>query len=219
MNQLKYKEVKVNVNAQNSICIRGEKVIYFDSYMIKEAKNDADYIFITHSHHDHFSPEDIKKVIKEDTRVIYPKSMKSIIKESGLNIKTSLEVIPNKKYKINGIKFETVSAYNNIKSFHLKKYGWVGYIITVRDTRIFICGDSSANKYNKKVTWDIAMLPIGGYYTMNAKEAAKLVNEIKPKLAIPTHYGSIIGRLEDGDTFKRLVNPEIQVELKLFKNN
>ena len=63
------------------------------------------------------------------------------------------------------------------------------------------------------------MLPIGGYYTMNAKEAAKLVNEIKPKLAIPTHYGSIIGRLEDGDTFKRLVNPEIQVELKLFKNN
>lgn len=217
MNKFEGKEIEIN--AQSSICIRDKKVIYFDPFMIKEEKNDADYIFITHAHHDHFSPEDIKKVIKDNTKIIYPKSMRNLIKEAGLDNKVSLEVIPNKKYKIDGIKFETVSAYNNIKSFHLKKFGWVGYIITIKDACIFVCGDSDANKYNKKVKCDVALLPIGGYYTMNAREAAKLINEIKPKLAIPTHYGSIVGQVEDGDAFAKLVNPEIKVELKLFKKN
>lgn len=210
------KDVQIYVNAQSSICITSNKVIYFDPYLVKESRNDADYIFITHPHRDHFSPKDIAKVIKNDTKIIYPKSIAGVVKAAGLNINSIMEVVPGKFYEIDEIKFETIVAYNNFKPLHLKSKGWVGYIITIDGIRIFVCGDSDANKYNENVNCDIALIPIGGLATMNPKAAAKLVNQINPKVAIPIHYGTIIGKPENGEVFKKLVNSSIKVELKLF---
>ncbi|MBQ5355078.1 MAG: MBL fold metallo-hydrolase, partial [Clostridia bacterium] len=62
---------------------------------------------------------------------------------------------------------------------------------------------------------DIAVIPVGGKYTMTAEEAAELVNKIAPKAAIPTHYGTIVGKPSDGDLFAAGVKDGILVEKKL----
>ena len=111
---------------------------------------------------------------------------------------------------VQGIKFETIPAYNTNKTFHPKKNGWVGYIIIINGIRYYIAGDTDITEENKKVKCDEAFVPVGGTYTMNFKEAANLINEIKPKIAIPIHYGSVVGTEQDAIDFIRLLHPEIK---------
>ncbi len=124
-------------------------------------------------------------------------------------------VVPGQKYETDDFTFETVPAYNKLKPFHQKSAGWVGYILELDGTRVYIAGDTDATKEAEAVKCDIAMIPIGGTYTMNFKEAAKLINKMRPKCAIPTHYGSIVGKPSDGEDFKKLVDDEIEVVIKL----
>ena len=124
-------------------------------------------------------------------------------------------VEPGKSYEVNGISFETVAMYNKLKPFHPKKAGWCGYIIEVAGTRIYIAGDIDNIDEAKAVKCDVAMIPIGGFYTMNYKEGADLINTMKPKAAIPTHYGTAVGSPSDGENFAKLVDKDIQVEIKL----
>nr|MCR5083607.1 MBL fold metallo-hydrolase [Parasporobacterium sp.] len=119
--------------------------------------------------------------------------------------------------EIAGLKIETVPAYNTLKPFHTKSAGWVGYILEVKGQRIYIAGDTDATKEAREVKCDIALVPIGGTYTMNAKAAAELVNEMQPKVAIPVHYGSIVGSSKDADKFESLVEAPVQVEIKIGK--
>ncbi len=115
-----------------------------------------------------------------------------------------------------GIQMETVPAYNKFKPFHPKSKGWVGYIINSEEHgRIYIAGDTDITDENQKVQCRIAMLPIGGTYTVDAKQAAKLANTIRPEYVIPIHYGSVAGKPEDADTFQQLVGSGIQVVLKV----
>ncbi len=111
---------------------------------------------------------------------------------------------------VQGIKFETIPAYNTNKTFHPKKNGWVGYIIIINGIRYYIAGDTDITEENKKVKCDVAFVPVGGTYTMNFKEAANLINEIKPKIAIPIHYGSVVGTEQDAIDFIKLLHPEIK---------
>ena len=108
------------------------------------------------------------------------------------------------------IKFETIPAYNTNKTFHPKENGWVGYIIIINGIRYYIAGDTDITEENKQVKCDVAFVPVGGTYTMDFKEAASLINEIKPKIAIPIHYGSIVGTEQDAIDFIRLLHPEIK---------
>ncbi len=119
-------------------------------------------------------------------------------------------VEPNKEYIVEGIKFETIPAYNTNKKFHPKENGWVGYIIEIKGIRYYIAGDTDITEENKKVKCDIAFVPVGGTYTMDFKEAASLINEIKPKVAIPIHYGSIVGTNQDATNFIVLLNSDIK---------
>ena len=205
---------KITVNAQNSIRIDAGKIIYLDPFEIKEAKKDADYIFITHDHYDHFSPESIEKIAKPDTIFIAPQPMEKQVKKitSSENI---ISVLPDQAYETADFTFETVKAYNVMKPFHSKNAGWVGYILIIEGERIYIAGDTDVNEDIQKVKCDIALIPIGGFYTMNYKDAAKLINLIRPKLAIPTHYGKVVGKPTDGEDFKKLVDSDIKVEIKL----
>ena len=203
----------IEVLCHSSIKIEKGKTIYFDPFKINKNYKDAGIIFITHDHYDHYSEEDIDKVIKEDTIIIVPEGLKAKLLGKGIKKENIITVKPEEKKEIKGIKFETIPAYNINKAFHPKENGWVGYIIEIDGISYYIAGDTDITKENKNVKCDVAFVPVGGTYTMDYKEAASLINEIKPKIAIPIHYGSIVGTKEDGIKFSKLVNHEIKTEI------
>ena len=200
----------IEVLYHSSIRINKEKIIYIDPFKINKNYNDADIIFITHDHYDHYSEEDIDKVINENTTIIIPDELLTKLLRKGINKNAIITVEPNKNYMVQGIKFETISAYNTNKTFHPKENGWVGYIIIINGIRYYIAGDTDITEENRQVKCDVAFVPVGGTYTMDFKEAASLINEIKPKIAIPIHYGSIVGTEQDAIDFIRLLHPEIK---------
>ena len=206
----------ITVNIHSSIRIQdGDRVIYIDPFRISGTQGDADFILITHDHYDHFSPEDIRKVANRDTILVVPGIMMGKASEVAGLVGDIRMVKPEEIGDIGGLAYETVPAYNTGKAFHQKSAGWVGYILTVNDTRIYIAGDTDRTPESESVNCDIAMIPIGGTFTMDAREAAELVNRIKPQVAIPIHYGSVAGSKGDEDVFRKLVDPDIKVEIKL----
>ena len=207
-----------NINVLCHSAIRLEidnKIIYIDPYSLTSNANDADLIFITHDHYDHFSIEDIKKVEKSNTIFIIPESMLENAIKSGIKENRIIKIKPNQNYKYENLKIETIPAYNVNKKFHPKENNWVGYLIEYNNVVYYIAGDTDITNENKKVKCDIAFVPIGGTYTMNYKEAAKLINEIKPKIAVPIHYGKIVGTKQDALNFEKLLNEDIKCKIMI----
>lgn len=200
----------IQVLCHSSIKIIKQHVIYIDPFKIHKNYNDADIIFITHDHFDHYSEEDIEKVKKQDTIIVIPEELYKKVLNIGFKQNCIITVRPNEQYNIENIKFETVPAYNVNKKFHPKQNDWVGYIIEIQGNRYYIAGDTDETEENKKVICDVAFVPVGGTYTMNFEEAAHLVNEIKPKIAVPIHYGSVVGTQEDATKFLKLLNSSIK---------
>lgn len=191
----------VTLFCHNSIKLSGSKTIYIDPYNIKEEIHDADFILCTHTHYDHYSPEDIEKIKKKNTVLIAPADINGIIK-----------VVPNVKYEIEGLKFKTTYSYNQNKEFHPKENNWVGYIIELDGKKYYIAGDTDNVPEIRDIECDVAFLPIGGTYTMDKAEAANLVKTIRAKLIVPTHYGLIVGEKGDGQEFaKMLKNKKVEV--------
>ncbi|MBR3573846.1 MAG: MBL fold metallo-hydrolase [Lachnospiraceae bacterium] len=206
----------IEVFKQNSIRIRSRVgVIYTDPFQMKEELKDADFVLITHDHYDHFSPEDIGKVSKADTILVVPEKMATKAQEVSGMVGKIETVKPSVYREMGGLEFETVPAYNTLKPFHPKSAEWVGYILRIDGKRIYIAGDTDATKEAKAVKCDIALVPIGGTYTMDAKKAAELINTIRPDVAIPVHYGHIVGKPGDGEVFAENVMAPIKVELKI----
>lgn len=202
------------VNTQSSIKIVLDKVLYFDPFKIENEGHDADIIFITHSHYDHMDIDSINKVKKDSTIIVAPKSIEKEISIVG-DVKF-IYLEPNEELELDGLKIKTVPSYNNLKPFHPKRNNWLGYIVTYNDISYYVAGDTDKTKDNESVKCDVALIPIGGHYTMDVKEATELVKIINPKVVIPTHYGSIIGSLEDGKKLKdNLVDTNIEVIEKL----
>lgn len=203
----------IEVNAQSSIKIKGlKKTIYIDPYQITKEENDADYIFITHEHYDHLSLEDIKKIIKSETIIIVPESCYSKVLE--FNFPNEIfQVKPNNKYSLLDLNFQTVAAYNTDKVYHPQSNEWVGYIIEIDNIKYFITGDTDITKENKLVKCDVLLIPIGGIYTMDYQEAATLTNLIKPRLAIPTHYQTVVGTKIDAVNYTKLLDKDIESKI------
>ena len=200
----------IEVLYHSSIRISNDKIIYIDPFKIDKNYNDADIVFITHDHFDHYSEEDIDKVINENTTIIIPEELLTKILRKGINKSAVITVESNKEYMVQGIKFETIPAYNTNKTFHPKENDWVGYIITLDGIRYYIAGDTDITEENRKVKCDVAFVPVGGTYTMNYSEAAELVNIIKPKIAVPIHYGSVVGTKQDATNFIKLLHSSIK---------
>ena len=199
----------IQVLYHSSIKINREKVIYIDPFKIDNDYHDADIVFITHSHFDHYSEEDIDRIIKEETKLIVTEDLekKALEKVKKENV---ICVEPEKNYFVNGINFETIPAYNTNKQFHPKSNNWVGYVIELNGVKYYFAGDTDITEENKKVKCDVAFVPVGGTYTMTAKEAAELVNIIKPKIAVPIHYGSVVGTTKDAEDFVISLNEKIE---------
>ncbi|MDE6663545.1 MAG: MBL fold metallo-hydrolase [Lachnospiraceae bacterium] len=209
----------ITVNTQSSIRIEGSKILYFDPFKIEADRHDADMIFITHEHYDHFEPESIMKLKKENTILVAPESMKKqVLSTQGLTSDNCVFYNPNETHEQGDITIETIPAYNKLKPFHPKSKKWQGYVVKMDDIRYYVAGDTDVNEDIKKVQCDVAIIPIGGHYTMDKKQAAEYIAGLKPKAVIPTHYGSIVGDKADGQAFKTDVerlDGGIQVEIRL----
>ncbi|MCR5420729.1 MAG: MBL fold metallo-hydrolase, partial [Lachnospiraceae bacterium] len=159
----------ISLNTQNSIRIATSiGNIYIDPLSIKSEPHDATFILITHEHYDHYSPEDILRVCNEDTILVVPEKMVDDTGDLVDSVGLITTVMPDIHKEISGLIIDTIPAYNKLKPFHPKRAGWVGYILTVDDTRIYIAGDTDITNENEVVNCDIAIVPIGGKYTMNA---------------------------------------------------
>lgn len=194
----------IEINTQSSIKLKLDKTIYFDPYKIEENKNDADIIFITHDHYDHMDPDSINKIKNANTIVIAPKSMEETI--SKIVFSKYIYLSPFEEISIDGIDIKTIPAYNISKPFHPRENEWLGYIITYNNVTYYIAGDTDKTPEAESVKCDIALVPIGGHFTMDPVEASNLIKIINPKVVIPTHYGSIVGSINDGVTLKNNLN-------------
>ena len=208
----------VRVLAHSAIRIESEDgtVLYFDPFELREAPHDADVIFITHTHYDHLSPDDAAKVMKAGTVVACPASVAAEAAALGASEICTMEA--GDTAEVAGIAVETVPAYNvepERLNFHPRANGWLGYIVTVDGARYYVAGDTDANPDNLQVRCDVALIPVGGTYTMNPEQAAAFVKSIRPRIAVPTHYGTAVGTAQDGPEFERLASEEIPVVLKM----
>ena len=189
----------------------GKRIYYVDPFDLKGLKfESADLIFITHAHPDHFSQQDIDKIITDKTHVIAPPD---ILEKIDIDESRKTAVAPNNSYIILDFKFSTIPAYNTHPDklkFHPKENNWVGYIFELNNQKIYHAGDTDfieEMKALEKLSLDIAMLPIGGGYTMDFKEAADAANAIKAKITVPMHYRRLLAEKYPHieDKFKKLV--------------
>ena len=179
--------------------------VFTDPFRLKKSDR-ADIILITHDHYDHCSPDDVKRIQQEDTVIVTTPDCAD--KLSG-NIRT---VKPGDTLEVKGVLIEAVPAYNTNKQFHPRDRNWVGYIFTVDGRRIYLAGDTDyipEMKTFKDI--DVALLPVSGTYVMTADEAVQAALDIHPKVAIPMHYGSIVGTESDAERFAGALKGKIEV--------
>lgn len=204
----------IELISQSALRIKyNDKVIYFDPYLLNDKYyQDADYIFITHSHYDHFSKEDILSIKKDSTKIVIPYDLEEEVYKIGFDRDNILLVSVSNNYRIDDINFNTVCAYNILKPYHKPEYNWVGYVVKM-DQIIYIAGDTDNIDEIRNIKCDIACVPIGGTYTMDVMEAVNLIKSIKPSIAIPIHYKTIVGTKEDAYEFKKLLNDICEVRI------
>lgn len=195
------------VNTRSSIKITGTKTIYFDPLEIEGIPHDADMVFITHEHYDHFSPDDIEKVLKKDTQIIIPSVMLDVVRDKfPKQIYHGMFPLQTENY--NGLKCQGIPAYNIDKAFHPKCNNWLGYVVELDGTTYYAMGDTDVTEEAKSVDVDVVFIPIGGKYTMDATEAAEFINKKQPELVVPIHYADT----KVGEDFSKILIPEIKMK-------
>lgn len=191
-------------HASFKIC-HEDTVIYIDPWKLKDSPQDASLVLISHSHYDHYSQEDFAKVAGVNTTLIA--SADVVAKEKSGNV-----ISPGHTIQLDNIQVHGVAAYNPNKQFHPKSNNWIGFVIELGSKRIYYAGDTDLTDEMKSLKEiDVALLPVGGTYTMNAAEAAEATEHIKPKRAIPYHWGDIVGGRADAEAFSEAAGCEVQI--------
>lgn len=210
-----YGEVEISWLGHDSFYVKySDKRIYFDPFKIKP-KDKATHIFVSHDHFDHLSIDDLRKIATSDTNIIAAEPCRKQL--SSLQTGLLKYVKPGDKLEISGVNVEVLPAYNINKFrepgvvYHPKTAGGVGYVVEVGGVRIYHTGDTDFIPEMKNLVVDIALIPVSGTFVMTADEAAQAVNEFKPKIAIPMHYGAIVGSMKDVEEFKKKAKVEVVV--------
>jgi L-ascorbate metabolism protein UlaG (beta-lactamase superfamily) len=199
----------VTRGTQSTLLVTNGKVLWIDPFQVTHGDPKADLLLITHAHGDHCSAGDMQKVIKPETTVVGPPDC---IAKAPVDEAKKIAVAPGDRKTLEGFSIEVVPAYNIDKPHHPKANNWVGYIISAGGRSLYHAGDTDRIPEMKTFQADVAFLPIGGTYTMNAEEAAAAANEdIKPKIAVPMHYGAAVGTDADAQRFSELCSMSSQI--------
>ena len=207
--------MKISWLGHDSFKIKNGKTVIIDPFKIRPTSDKADILLISHEHFDHFSMDDIKKVVNQNTTIVTIPVVKKEL--SSLQVKEVRAAKPGDKLKIGDVSIEVVPAYNLNKFrepgkvFHPKEDGKVGFIVGIKGVRVYHAADTDAIPEMKGLKPDVALLPVSGTYVMTPEEAAQAVKMVEPKLAIPMHYGVIVGTEQDAQKFKRLTTVEVQI--------
>jgi L-ascorbate metabolism protein UlaG (beta-lactamase superfamily) len=194
--------------------IDDERTIYIDPWGTDEGAPPADLILITHAHEDHFQPTEIERLRKQDTSLVAPHDVAAMLTGDVT------PVAPGESHEVAGVRFTTVPAYNTREEaldFHPRANRWVGYVLELGGAIYYHAGDTDHASELDDVRTDVAFVPVGGHFTMNVPEAAGLVRAMAPQLAVPMHYGFVVGSSSDGDAFREAAAP-VPVEVMTPRN-
>lgn len=185
----------------------GGKVVYFDPFQLGSGLPPADIICISHEHYDHCSPVDVQMIQQPSTLIVAEAQSAAQLKGRIVSL------APGERCEEQGITIEAVPAYNTNKQFHPHANRWLGFILTVAGVRVYHAGDTDYIPEMKNIRADIALLPVSGTYVMTAEEAAQAAIAIGPKIAVPMHYGAVVGTDDDAKRFAALLAGKIRVEI------
>ncbi len=194
-----FKGLKIHWLGHSGFFIEDSKKICVDPYKISQDIK-VDIVLVTHSHHDHCSVADIRKIITEETVLVCPADCLSKLNQFKVRDIKIME--PGQSLAVEGLLIESVPAYTPTKQFHPRGNNWMGYVITLDGVRIYHAGDTDLIDEMSRIECDLALLPVSGNYVMTADEAAEATKQIKTKIAVPMHYGKIVGSEEDALVFK-----------------
>lgn len=195
---------KIHWLGHDAIRLEGSTIVYFDPFRITTTRP-ADLILISHDHSDHCSPEDVARIQRDDTTIVTDAS-------SAGKLKGDLRIVaPGDRIKVKGVDIEVLPAYNTDKEFHPQKAAMLAFIVTLDGVRYYHAGDTDLIPEMKGVDVDIAFLPVSGTYVMTAEQAVEAAKTIKTKVAIPMHYGAIVGSEADAISFKKALEGKLKV--------
>lgn len=213
---LEYNGIKIKWLGHDGFVLEKDITIVIDPYRISKPI-EADLVLISHNHFDHMSPDDLKKVSSKKTAIVAARECMD--KLGGISCKEKTDLMPGEEKTVNGIKIKAIRAYNldkinpdTKKPFHPKEDNKIGFLINLGGTTIYHTGDSDPIPDMSNLQPDVLLVPVSGTYVMTVKEAVQAVNAIKPKVAVPMHFGAIVGSVKDAEEFKRSVkNCEVHI--------
>jgi L-ascorbate metabolism protein UlaG (beta-lactamase superfamily) len=198
-------EPKIIWLGHSSFRIEGNQTIYIDPWQLKGDHPTADIIMITHVHHDHCSPDDVAKISGPNTIIVTEK-------DSQAQLSGDIRVMaPGDHITVKDIEIDAVPAYNIDKQFHPKANGWIGFVFTMDGTRFYHTGDTDCIPEMETIETDVAFIPVSGTYVMDVDDALKAIELIEPTLAIPMHWGTIVGSVENAVSFKQKASCKVEV--------
>jgi L-ascorbate metabolism protein UlaG (beta-lactamase superfamily) len=197
----------------SSFRLDGPQVIYIDPWRLPPDSPKADLILVSHEHHDHCSPDDVARVRTDKTELVANPSAARKLSEPLTTLQAGASI------EVAGVRVEAVPAYNIGKKFHPQEAGHLGFILTLGEERLYFAGDADFIPEMESIVCDVALLPVSGTYVMTAEEAAKAVEVIRPRVAVPMHYGAgVVGTVEDAQTFERLASTPVVILEAEVKN-
>jgi L-ascorbate metabolism protein UlaG (beta-lactamase superfamily) len=187
----------------DSFRIDGGVTVYIDPWKLPAGQPAAGLILVTHDHFDHLSLPDIETIAGPDTVVVGPASVTAQV--SG---PATVTLAPGESAEVAGVEVLAVPAYNVDKfrapgqPYHPREAGGVGYVVALDGVRYYHAGDTDAVPEMAGIHCEVALLPVGGKFTMTWEEAAGACALIDTEAAVPMHYGELIGDIRDAEQFR-----------------